>query len=101
MSDGSRHIHFGLLGLKIGDIIVFNETNDEFIVSSGDGTPGANGGTLVRNERITGDALFSIRLATRRLKKDNYDPDEDIWKLWSYKGKTLRTILEERDNHRK
>lgn len=37
---------FGTIGLKIGDKITFNKGNKQFIVASGNGTPG-NGSTLV------------------------------------------------------
>jgi len=93
--ENKPEVHFGLLGLKLGNIIEFNETGESFMVVSGNGTS-ENGGRLVKSEIFLGNMLFSITLATRRLLKDKYDPDVDVWELWSYKGSTLRTLFNDR-----
>lgn len=86
-------IHFGTIGLKIGDRIRFRNDNIYFIVSSGEGTPN-NGGTLVRGQNWTRNELWSLRLATRRLLGAKFHDGIDAWSYWSYKGKTLREIYE-------
>ena len=93
-----RHEHFGMIGLKIGDRIMFQGNPQEtLVVASGDGTPN-NGGILVcyDDERYDG-VLMSIRLITRKLLGlDSPLPEEyDVWKHWVYNGQTLREIFDQ------
>ncbi len=94
--DKKIHIHFGLLGIKMGQRITFIPTEEEFQVASGAGTPD-NGGTLVRNPGALGPDLFSLRAATRRLLAYQLNNCDDIWALWKFRGVTLRSIYEQRN----
>jgi len=87
-------IDFGTIGIKIGDIITFQGNDTLFSVASGRGIPG-NGGTLIRyaDERIL--MSFSIRYLTKRLLGTELPDDIDVFELWSYKGRTLRSIYDE------
>ena len=90
------HIDFGHLGLRVGDALQFDPRPAiRFVVGSGDGTPGKSG-TLIqyRDGRETG--YFSLRVMTRRLMGHRFKEDQDIFELWSYRGKTLRAIYNER-----
>ncbi len=84
-------IHFGDLGLKIGDEITFIKDNKKFIVSSGNGTPD-NGGTLVRYPEQGTNNLYCLRYMSRRLLADEFEETEDIFERWEYKGITLRKM---------
>ena len=97
-----ENIHFGLIGIKIGDIIRFKPTGDKFKVASGNGTP-ENGGDLISSEQILGTDLFSIKLATRRLLGKQFKEQADLWKMWEFKGKTLKELYDRKalNNERK
>jgi hypothetical protein len=99
-------IHFGTIGIKIGDKISFEGNEDVFIVSSGDGTPD-NGGTLVYYEDKR--ELYRFRpldnMTERLMGIENIQCIEDIegldlWSLWFYKGKSLRSIYDEKIGER-
>lgn len=92
-----NNIHFGTIGLKIGDKITFRDDNDVFVVSSGNGTPD-NGGSLVSYEDGREEGLFSLRFMTRMLLGDEFSDQTDIWNYWKHQGRTLREIFEE-SNH--
>jgi hypothetical protein len=91
-----ENIHFGLIGIKIGDIIEFMPTGDKFKVASGNGTP-QNGGTLVENKKVLGTVLFDIKSATRRLLGERFDEEVDLWETWEFEGKSLRELYEGRE----
>ena len=95
-----KRIHFGLIGVKAGDFIKFLPTGQMFVVNSGNGTP-ENGGTLVSNLEILGQGLFSLRLATRLLLREDFNTRNDIFRLWDFEGKTLRAIYKEREAQHK
>jgi len=82
---------FGTIGLKIGDEIVFRKDKLKFIVASGDGTP-ENGGTLVAYPDGNFDHLYSLRYITRKILGNEFDKGKDIFELWEYEEKTLRSI---------
>jgi len=88
----NNRIDFGDIGIKIGDEIVFDKQPEiVFVVCSGNGTPG-NGGTLIRPKHSTENLNSSIKYITKRLLGDRFTEDLDIFKLWSHKGETLRSI---------
>jgi len=87
-------IDFGTIGIKIGDKITFKYTGEVFLVASGNGTPG-NGGTMVKYKNINGIGLYSLRLMTRIIMGGIIPEEIDIFSLWTYKGKTLRSLHEE------
>ncbi len=90
------HIDFGHIGLRIGDAIQFDQRPEiRFIVGSGNGRPGQSG-TMVqfKNGRETG--YFSLRYMTRKLMGYRFKEDQDIFELWSHRGKTLRAIYNEK-----
>lgn len=84
--------HFGLIGISIGDHIVFAETGQEFVVTSGEGAPG-NGGELISPVPFDG-VNYSIRVITRRLLEERWTDDVDVWALWKYRRYTLRELFE-------
>ena len=86
-----RHEHFGLIGLKIGDEITFQDSVTTVTIGSGNGTPD-NGGTLVSRREEPG--LISLRLLTRNLLANAWRDDLDIWKCWRYENRTLREMLD-------
>ena len=90
-----KRVHFGLVGVKAGDVVTFLPTNQMFMVNSGNGTP-ENGGTLVSSSEILGPGLFSLRLATRLLLGEHFNPRADVCALWAFGGKTLRAVYKER-----
>lgn len=81
-------IDFGTIGLKIGDIIIFELTKKKYIVSSGNGIPG-NGGTLIQWGT---EGLRTIKSATRYLMGPEYIEEADLFSMWSYNGRTLRDL---------
>ena len=87
-------LEFGVLGLRIGDEIVFAPTGTVCTVCSGAGVPG-NGGTLVAIAEQSG-GLYSLRAASRLLLGDSLEPTVDIWSLWTHEGCSLRRIHESR-----
>ena len=87
-------IDFGTIGVKIGDIITFQGNDTLFSVTSGNGTPG-NGGTLIGYADYSIVGSFSIRYLTKRLLGVELTDDIDVFELWSYKGRTLRSIYNE------
>jgi hypothetical protein len=89
------YIHFGLMGIKIGDVIKFIPTGEEFKVNSGNGTP-ENGGDLIINKKILGEGSYSIRLATKRLLGECFNENADIFEFWEFEGKTLRVMYDEK-----
>ena len=95
-----NRIDFGDIGIKIGDEIVFRmQPTLPFVVASGNGTPG-NGGTLVKySAPNTPRAAFSLRAITRQLLGSAFSHDSDIYELWSYRGRTLRSLYNTRGSH--
>ncbi len=91
----TSHLHFGLIGLGIGDTIDFIPTRQKFRVASGNGTPD-NGGSSVLNVDVLGKGLYSIRLAAKRMLGYRYNDGIDIWGLWGFKGRTLREIYRDK-----
>lgn len=109
----SETIHFGTIGVKIDDRIVFKEYGLEVFVASGDGSP-SNGGRLVRFqteadlqkhfeagalEALGAEALhtlYDLPYATRLLLKDRWDPRMDVFELWTSNGRSLRSLYEEK-----
>ena len=89
-------IDFGSVGLRIGDEIRFIHSSDErFVVTCGIGIPG-DGGTFVKPFKKQEESVnYSLKGMTKRLLKVSVLPDVDIWQMWEYKGKNLRTIYEE------
>jgi len=85
-------IDFGTIGVKIGDMIVFEPQKKEYNVGSGDGTPG-NGGTLIQWET---EGLRSIKSATRHLMGTDYREEADLFSMWTFNGRTLRDLHEKR-----
>lgn len=83
--------HFGLLGISTGDHIVFAESGQEFLVTSGRGTPD-NGGELISPMPYDG-VNYSIRVITKRLLKERWTDDVDVWALWKYREHTLRELF--------
>ena len=83
-----REIHFGTLRIPMKELITFSKTGTQYMVASGTGRP-ENGGTLLH---IPEQGLFSIRLLTRKLMGDAFDEDGDVWALWEYNGKELRSV---------
>ena len=88
-------IDFGTIGIKIGDRITFQNNSQVFLVASG------NGGTLIKHEKMKGLGLFSLKLITRRLMGGIIPEEVDIFSLWTYKGKTLRSLHERNISNRK
>jgi len=90
-----KHIHFGLVGIKIGDVIHFDQSPDIAIkVGSGTGTPD-NGGTLVYFVENRSFGLCPIIGMTRKLMNVKKIPDDfDLWSHWIHKGLSLREIYE-------
>ena len=81
---------FGTIGLKIGDVITFTRNNQNFIVTT------EGGGTLVcydkeHKPRTVFWQQYSLKCMTRWLIGDEADA-VDIFELWEYEDKTLRTI---------
>ena len=89
-----RELDFGDIGVKIGDEIVFTKTSQKFIVASGKGIP-SNGGTLVGYPDENRE-YYSLQYMTRRLMQNDFDERLDIWNLWAFEGKTLRSIYTKR-----
>jgi len=83
-------IDFGTIGVKIGDILVFEHTKRKYIVGSGDGVPG-NGGSLIRWET---EGLRSIKSATRHIMGSMYSEEADLFIMWTFNGRTLRDLHE-------
>ena len=83
----SKDIDVKLLGLSEGDIIQFTENGSEFEIS-------AVTKTLMLSNKDAGERYWSIRATTRKLRNGDLPDDLDVWSLWTYKGKTLRGILE-------
>lgn len=88
-----RKIHFGTIGVKIGDEIVFKKNGRVFFVSSGNGTP-ENGGTLVNDPNKKNSKLYSLLHITKKMMGDEYNEGEDIFSLWTFKGESLRSIFQ-------
>jgi len=86
-------IDFGIIGLKIGDVIFFKPSNKEFKVGSGNGTPG-NGGCLLQWEDQEFQGLMSIRLATKKLINRDSINDTELLRFWTFNGKTLRNLYD-------
>lgn len=84
-------IDFGTVGIKIYDRVTFIETGDVFIVGSGRGVPG-NGGTLLGYENNPAKGLFSIRCITKLLQGQRFNNNIDLFELWTYEGRTLRSM---------
>lgn len=88
-----QKIDFGTIGIKINDIIYFKENPEIwFKVGSGKGTPN-NGGTLLIDNHDKG--LISLRLATKNILGEGFNPDSDIFDLWTFRGTTLRDLYNE------
>lgn len=87
----NEKIDFGTIGIKIGDIIVHEHTENEYKVGSGAGVPG-NGGTLIQWK--IGE-LRSIRSATKILMGNDFNEESDLFNMWTFKGRTLREIHEQ------
>jgi hypothetical protein len=90
-----KNIDFGDIGLKIGDVIQFSFNKELYTVASGAGVPG-NGGTLVENPDKKEGGLISLRLLTRRKMGIHFDEDMDIFQVYTFKGRPLRTIYQEK-----
>lgn len=84
-------LHFGLIGLTIGDFIDFKHDNVRAMVASGDGTP-ENGGSMVRVPDIDPVVAYSLKAMTRKLLDGKLDEATDIWDLWLYEGTSLREM---------
>jgi hypothetical protein len=82
-------IDFGVLGLKIGDQISFCQTGEEFVVASGNGTPG-NGGTLVLAPMFFPEGPCSLALLTKRLLGGA--PALDVLALWKWQDLFLNHL---------
>ncbi|MBU1053044.1 MAG: hypothetical protein KKC46_04340 [Proteobacteria bacterium] len=88
-------IDFGDVGIKIGDLVIFSETGDQFYIGSGKGVLGNGGGLLsYADESYTG--LHSIRLITKRYLGGKFDDNIDEYELFTYEGKTLRQIYNDK-----
>lgn len=84
-------IHFGLIGLKIGDQISFRHTELKATVASGTGTP-ENGGSMVRSTEADPSVLFSLKALTRKLLDGKMNDQTDIWDIRYYEGASLREL---------
>lgn len=94
-----HNIHFGTLGLKIGDEITYIKDDTKFIVSSGNGTP-ENGGTMIRYHGDDSNHHYSLRYMSRRLMGDEFDETKDIFELWAYEGETLTKIWRKKQQNK-
>ncbi len=90
---------FGTIGLKIGDEIVFRKDKLKFIVASGDGAP-ENEGTLVAYPDGNFGHLYSLRYITKKNLGNEFDEGKDIFELWEYEGKTLRSIYKKNQSRK-
>jgi hypothetical protein len=88
-------IDFGDIGLKPGDVIQSYFNGETYAVASGAGIPG-NGGTLVENPDKKEGGLISLRLLTRRKMGNDFEEDMYIFQLYTFRGKQLRTIYQEK-----
>jgi hypothetical protein len=83
--------NFGTLSLKLGDILTFHPTGEQYTVAS------EGGGTFVKPIDAGGRGpAMTLRLATRRLlgRPGPLDEGEDFWRYWIHNNHSLREHLD-------
>lgn len=85
-------VYFPDVGLKMGDIIIFNETGEQVQISS---TGDSLIVQLIDRERGPRTELFSLSIVVKRHLGRELRDDEDLFEFFTYQGKTLRRMFEE------
>lgn len=85
----------GTIGLKTGDEILFqNDPKQVFLVEGSNADPLRRGNAIKYIDEP--ENSYNLKVITIRLLEYDYSEETDIFEQWTHKGKTLRSIFEEK-----
>lgn len=82
------------IGLQLGDIIHFTETDERLRITMGEDVFIVE---FADREQTGRSEMFSLSIVVKRHLGRELDDDEDVYEFFTYEGKTLRQIFEERN----